>query len=190
MSAVLTTQESRLECSIAPAAAETALGAAAVQLEQQRLLAMHAQTLSLSRSPDRVAVTACLLRLLPPLSLLPPPLLPLLLQACIKESLRLSPPGWMTTREALADVVLPCATLIPQGTVCYIDIRGIQRDPDYWPNPEAYQPERFLDKVGGKNWALSGGERHVVEVWGCWGCCCGLGGVLGCVACSWGFARP
>jgi cytochrome P450 len=54
----------------------------------------------------------------------------------------------MTTREALADVILPSGLFIPQGTVCWIDIHGIQRDPDYWQQPEAFQPERFLDKVG------------------------------------------
>jgi len=66
----------------------------------------------------------------------------------IRESLRLSPPGWMTSREAAADITLPNGLFLPQGTVCYIDIRGIQRDPDYWQDPEAFQPERFLDKVG------------------------------------------
>lgn len=65
----------------------------------------------------------------------------------MKESLRLIPPGWMTTREALADVVLPSGLFIPQGTVCYIDIRGIQRDPDYWQQPDDFQPDRFMDKV-------------------------------------------
>lgn len=69
-------------------------------------------------------------------------------QAVIRESLRLSPPGWMTSREAAADITLPNGLFLPQGTVCYIDIWGIQRDPDYWQDPEAFQPERFLDKVG------------------------------------------
>jgi cytochrome P450 len=57
----------------------------------------------------------------------------------------------MTTREALDDVILPGELLIPQGAVVYIDIRGIQRDPDYWQDPEAFVPERFLDKVGAVN---------------------------------------
>lgn len=65
----------------------------------------------------------------------------------MRESLRLSPPGWMTSREALQDITLPNGLFLPKGTVCYIDILGIQRDPDYWQQPEVFQPERFLDKV-------------------------------------------
>lgn len=68
-------------------------------------------------------------------------------QAVVRESLRLSPPGWMTTREALQDVMLPSGLFLPQGTVVYIDIHGIQRDPEYWQDAEAFKPERFLDKV-------------------------------------------
>lgn len=68
------------------------------------------------------------------------------LEACVRESLRLSPPGWMTTREALEDILMPGGLFLPRGTVVYIDIRGIQRDPDFWLEPDAFQPERFLDK--------------------------------------------
>lgn len=54
----------------------------------------------------------------------------------------------MTSREALQDITLPPHGLfLPKGTVVYIDIWGIQRDPDYWRDPEAFQPERFMDKV-------------------------------------------
>ncbi|KAF8072353.1 D-xylose-proton symporter [Scenedesmus sp. PABB004] len=67
------------------------------------------------------------------------------LDAVLQESLRLSPPGWMTTREAVEDITLN-GLFIPRGSVVYIDIWGIQRSARYWPDPTAFRPERFLDK--------------------------------------------
>lgn len=60
--------------------------------------------------------------------------------------MRLSPPGWMTTREAVDDITLN-GIFIPKGAVVYIDYYGIQRDEKYWPDAEAFKPERFLDKA-------------------------------------------
>eukprot|EP00882_Tetradesmus_deserticola_P030263 GHRQ01033963.1.p2 GENE.GHRQ01033963.1~~GHRQ01033963.1.p2 ORF type:complete len:489 (+),score=180.62 GHRQ01033963.1:1689-3155(+) len=69
------------------------------------------------------------------------------LEAVLQESLRLSPPGWMTSREAQEDITLN-GIFIPKGSVVYIDIIGIQRSPKYWQQPLSFMPERFLDKVG------------------------------------------
>ncbi|GAB4819482.1 hypothetical protein N2152v2_006528 [Parachlorella kessleri] len=69
--------------------------------------------------------------------------------AVIRESLRLYPPGWMTTRVANEDVVLENKQgryLIPRETQIHINIFGMQRDPAIWPKPDAFRPERFLDE--------------------------------------------
>ncbi|KAI8468880.1 MAG: cytochrome P450 [Monoraphidium minutum] len=66
-------------------------------------------------------------------------------EAALHEALRLNPPGWMTSRECVADVTID-GWRIPRGSVVYIDIRGIQRAPEHWgPDAGAFRPERFLD---------------------------------------------
>ncbi len=37
---------------------------------------------------------------------------------------------------------------IPEDTMVLINNWGLHRDPDYWPNPEEFRPERFLDSQG------------------------------------------
>jgi len=34
--------------------------------------------------------------------------------------------------------------LIPAGTLLYLHIYGVHRDPNFWPNPEVFDPDRFL----------------------------------------------
>ena len=34
--------------------------------------------------------------------------------------------------------------LIPAGTILHIDIHGTHTDPNFWPNPEVFDPDRFL----------------------------------------------
>ncbi|KYQ51354.1 Cytochrome P450 4C1 [Trachymyrmex zeteki] len=34
--------------------------------------------------------------------------------------------------------------LVPAGTTLHLDINGIHRDPNFWPNPEVFDPDRFL----------------------------------------------
>ncbi|KIZ05238.1 hypothetical protein MNEG_2718 [Monoraphidium neglectum] len=64
-------------------------------------------------------------------------------EAALQEALRLNPPGWMTSRECVEDIDID-GWRIPKGSVVYIDIHGIQRSPEHWPEPLAYRPERFL----------------------------------------------
>ncbi|KAK4344867.1 hypothetical protein RND71_035043 [Anisodus tanguticus] len=66
------------------------------------------------------------------------------LQAIIKETLRLYPPvPLLLPHEAVQD----CKVVgydIPKGTRLYINAWKIHRDPDIWPEPEKFMPERFL----------------------------------------------
>ncbi|KYN42447.1 Cytochrome P450 6A1, partial [Trachymyrmex septentrionalis] len=33
--------------------------------------------------------------------------------------------------------------LVPTGTLIHINIYGVHRDPNFWPNPETFDPDRF-----------------------------------------------
>ncbi len=61
----------------------------------------------------------------------------------LKESLRLYPPFWMLTRTPLADDVLS-GHRVPAGSILMFSAYVTQRRPDFWPNPEAFDPDRFL----------------------------------------------
>lgn len=66
-----------------------------------------------------------------------------LLVNVIKESLRMFPPvSPFTTRVASRDYKYE-DILIPKGTSIYIAVHSIHNDPDLWPEPEAFRPERF-----------------------------------------------
>lgn len=66
------------------------------------------------------------------------------LRAVVDESLRLYPPAWVVTRTALADDVV-AGVPVPAGTLVIIGTWALHRDPDLWPSPEEFRPERFLD---------------------------------------------
>jgi len=64
-------------------------------------------------------------------------------RACIEEAMRIDPPVWMVGRKALADDEIG-GYRIPAGSGVMVLIRMIHRDADIWPNPEGYDPRRFL----------------------------------------------
>jgi hypothetical protein len=49
-------------------------------------------------------------------------------KAAVNEALRLNPPGWMTSRECVEGTDIG-GYWVPKGSVVYVDIHGIQRDP-------------------------------------------------------------
>nr|GMC67433.1 cytochrome P450 CYP82D47-like [Ipomoea batatas] len=82
------------------------------------------------------------------------------LQAVVKETLRLYPPGPVNgLRSSLQDCTLSQGYHVPAGTRLVINIWKIQSDESIWPEPNEFQPERFLTThkdidVRGQNFEL------------------------------------
>lgn len=60
----------------------------------------------------------------------------------VKEALRLYPPAWIISREPVEDVTLGSYTL-KKGSTIFISPYLAHRNPDYFPDPERFIPERF-----------------------------------------------
>ena len=60
----------------------------------------------------------------------------------IQEALRLFPPAWVISRTAVEEDEV-CGFRIPAGASVYISAWVTHRNPRYWKNPEAFDPERF-----------------------------------------------
>ncbi|KAI3461835.1 hypothetical protein Pfo_031058 [Paulownia fortunei] len=68
------------------------------------------------------------------------------LQAIVKETLRLYPPGPLSgPREAIQDCYV-CGHYVPQGTRLIVNLWKLHRDPNMWSNPNEFRPERFLNE--------------------------------------------
>lgn len=63
--------------------------------------------------------------------------------AVLEEALRLYPPAYVVAREAVRPLRLGAARVEP-GHVVLVAIRAMQRRPDYFPEPERFDPGRFL----------------------------------------------
>ena len=60
-----------------------------------------------------------------------------------EETLRMYPPVWTLSREAIADDVVG-GHHIPKGSTVQICPYAMHRNPDLWPEPERFDPDRFL----------------------------------------------
>lgn len=60
----------------------------------------------------------------------------------VREALRLYPPIWAFSREAARDEEVG-GYVVPAGTKIAIAPYCLHRDPRWWPDPEAFRPERF-----------------------------------------------
>lgn len=65
-------------------------------------------------------------------------------QMIIKETLRLYPPAWFIFREAGAGFMLD-GHAIPEGSMLFLMPLTTQRDGRWFAQPDAFQPERWLD---------------------------------------------
>ncbi|BBX73933.1 putative cytochrome P450 132 [Mycobacterium shinjukuense] len=64
--------------------------------------------------------------------------------ACLQESQRYFSSVWIIAREAIDDDVID-GHHIRRGTTVVIPIHHIHHDPRWWPDPERFDPRRFLD---------------------------------------------
>ena len=64
----------------------------------------------------------------------------------VQESLRVFPPVWIIPRDAINDDVIG-GYRIPAGSTVLLSPYLTHRHPDFWQNPEAFDPERFLPAV-------------------------------------------
>ncbi len=60
----------------------------------------------------------------------------------LDESLRLYPPAWVTERKALSEDEIS-GFHIPAGTTVVISPYATHRHPQFWPDAEIFDPERF-----------------------------------------------
>ncbi|KAI3461837.1 hypothetical protein Pfo_018500 [Paulownia fortunei] len=66
------------------------------------------------------------------------------LQAIVKETLRLFPPGPLSVpHEAMEDCHVS-GYHVPKGTRLLVNVWKLHRDPNIWPEPDNFIPERFL----------------------------------------------
>ena len=73
------------------------------------------------------------------------------LDCCIKETLRRHPPVPFIRRRVNEETVFS-GYKIPVGASVGIQLYAIHHNEEYFPNPEAYQPERFeIDQTVGRH---------------------------------------
>jgi cytochrome P450 len=85
-------------------------------------------------------------------------------RAVFAETMRLYPPAWITSREALVPVTIGGVTL-RAGDLAIVSPYVTHRDPRFWPDAERYDPARFLDERPRERYAyfpFGGGSRMCI----------------------------
>jgi cytochrome P450 family 6 len=69
------------------------------------------------------------------------------LDKVFNECLRKYPPIGLMNRLCTKNYTIPDSDVkIEEGTAITIPIYGLHHDPQYWPNPEVFDPERFSEE--------------------------------------------
>lgn len=85
-------------------------------------------------------------------------------RACFSEAMRIHPPVYLSMRRATADDDLN-GYYIKKGTILIVLTHRLHRNPDIWPEPERFDPSRFLPGSGTDRpkaaYAPFGGGRRI-----------------------------
>ncbi|KAI3886643.1 hypothetical protein MKX03_034737 [Papaver bracteatum] len=85
------------------------------------------------------------------------------LQAVVKETLRVHPPGPLLSwaRLSTSDVHLSNGMLIPCNTTAMVNMWAITHDSTVWEQPLVFKPERFLQSEGGAHIDVRGNDLRL-----------------------------
>ncbi|KAI0240414.1 Cytochrome P450 3A24 [Lamellibrachia satsuma] len=64
------------------------------------------------------------------------------LDMCIQETLRMYPPSIGMDREVKCDIIVN-GVILPENAIVTIPIYALHHDPEVWPEPDKFDPERF-----------------------------------------------
>jgi cytochrome P450 len=85
-------------------------------------------------------------------------------RAALMEGMRLFPPAYLHMRVARTDIDI-AGHLVPRGTHVFVSPWVTHRHPEFWPDPERFDPHRFIGDHGRPRYAyfpFGGGPRSCI----------------------------